>query len=105
MRVDPNNPIDQVYQSTVRNKPVNQEESSEAVNTQKEMAKDKVEISQKAAEYDSVDAAKDRIVNEVEKGTHADRLRQLKADIESGAYYVSSQDIAGAMLGVGNKDE
>ncbi len=105
MRIDPNNSIDQVYSSTMRPKAAGQEEQAQAVEAQKNLPQDKVELSSKAAGYDPVEALKEEAVNDAEKGTRAERLRQLKTEIESGAYYVSGRDIADAILNFGKSND
>ncbi|MGI5891281.1 MAG: flagellar biosynthesis anti-sigma factor FlgM [Bacillota bacterium] len=105
MLIDTKNNIDPILQSTVRSKATTSEAETASSQTHKETAMDRVEISQKASDYDPVRAAKEKVVTEVEKGSRADFLRQLKADIENGAYHVSSQDIASAMINIAKKHD
>lgn len=104
MRVDPKNSAEQLYPSTVRNQGVKPEDTAANAAAQKETPKDKIEISRKAADFGPEKAAAAEITAALEKGARAERLRQLKADIESGAYHISSLDIADVIIGNGEKD-
>ncbi len=105
MRIDQKNNIDQVLHSTIRQKGSVTKGKDQAETLVNQNTKDRVELSKKAADYDPVSAAKDKVISELEKGSDANRLRQLKADIENGVYHISAKDIAGAMLGVLKKGE
>lgn len=100
MKINPNPGVDNIYESVIRKTASENEEHME-IGSQNPAAQDKVEISDKAASYDDLQAFREQVISDVEKGTGADRLRQLKADIESGNYNVSGRDIAEAILNKG----
>jgi anti-sigma28 factor (negative regulator of flagellin synthesis) len=100
MRIDPKNKIDGIYEANIKK---NSSASDNSVKKDKELNKDRVEISKEASNYDELSNIKSEIVSKGEKGTSADKLRRLKAEIENGTYYVSSQDIADAIINSKNK--
>jgi anti-sigma28 factor (negative regulator of flagellin synthesis) len=100
MKINPNLGVDNIYESVIRKTASGNEEHME-IDSQNPAAQDRVEISDKAASYDDLQAFREQVIGDVEKGTSADRLRQLKADIESGNYSVSGRDIAEAILNRG----
>lgn len=95
MRIDPKNNIEGVYETNLKK---NQSITENSVNKDTESNVDRVEISKNAANYDEINSLKESVVRDVEKGADPDRLRSLKAQIENGTYYVSSQDIAGKII-------
>ena len=96
MRIDPKNNLDGIYETNIKKS--NSSTSGNSVNKDTELNKDRVEISEEASNYDELSSVKSEVVSQVEKGTSADKLRKLKSEIENGTYYVSSNDIAGAIL-------
>lgn len=104
MRIEPNNNMESIYESLNRKKVSTREENADTgENTA--VTQDKVEISNTSAVSDGFSTVKSKAVESVEKGTNADRLRQIKVDIETGRYYVSSRDIASSILGKTARDE
>ena len=95
MRIDPKSNIEGIYEANTKK---NQSISENSTNKGNETNIDRVEISKTAESYDELSSVKEAVVNDVEKGASPDKLRSLKAQIENGTYYVSSEDIAGAVL-------
>lgn len=102
IRVDANSNIEGIHEVNIKKNltvPERDLKDGDKIN------EDRVEISETASKYNELSAAKDKIVKEVEASTSPDKLRSLKAQIESGTYHVSSEDIAGAILGLSGKNE
>lgn len=59
---------------------------------------DRIEISQKGLKHGEVLASKSVLANGVEKGARDEKILMLKDKIAKGEYYVSSSDIAEAIL-------
>jgi len=94
MRIDPNGKVDGLHDLHMRRTSQPQENS---VGKSEELKQDRVEISP-AAKRDDLSAIRDEIVSEIEKGASPDRLRRLKAEIQSGKYDVDASDIADAII-------
>ena len=60
--------------------------------------KDKIEISEKGLRHGEVMAAKLRLTESLEKSASEKRIQELREKINSGQYFVSSRDIAEAIL-------
>jgi anti-sigma28 factor (negative regulator of flagellin synthesis) len=94
MRIDPNNKIENIYDTRLHN--VSKKEESAAG----ELSRDRVELSGSAAKKDesAVSAMKNQIVSEVERGASPDKLRRLRSEIQNGTYQRDASDIAEIML-------
>lgn len=95
MRIDPKKQIDIIYETNIKK---NSSTMDNKTNKESELNKDRVEISKAASNYDELSSIKSKIVEGVEKGTSVDKIRKLKAEIENGTYFVSSQDIANSII-------
>lgn len=95
MRIDPKKQLDMVYETNIKK---NLSSSGNKMNKETEFNKDRVEISKSASNYDELSNIKSKVVENVEKGTSVDKIRNLKTEIENGTYYVSSQDIANSII-------
>ncbi len=96
MRIDPKNKVDGVYDALIRK---NTTESASVKHSESDLKRDRVELSQSAEGHDELKAAREEVLREVERGSSPDKLRGIKAKVDSGSYSVSSEDIADAMLG------
>lgn len=59
---------------------------------------DRIEISEKGTRHGEVLAVKTSLVNEVKKETSAEKIQRLTEEVKNGTYFVSSSDIAEAIL-------
>lgn len=96
MRIDPKNKVDGVYDALIRKSTT---ESGTVRQSQTDLKRDRVELSQNAETHDELKTAKEEVLRDVERGSSPDKLRRIKAQVESGSYSVSAEDIAEAMLG------
>jgi len=101
MRVDPKSNIEGIYEANMKK---NATVSDNHTKQDNKLNQDRVEISENASNYDELSSLKAKIVKEVDAPTSPEKLRQLKAKIESGSYQVKSQDIAGAICRLSRKD-
>jgi flagellar biosynthesis anti-sigma factor FlgM len=101
MRINSKSNLEGIYETNLKK---NTTVSEKKEKLEKSLNKDKVEISKTAGNYDQLRPIKEKIVNEVEKGTDPNRLRELKAQIENGTYFVSSQDIASSIMDINGRD-
>ena len=95
MRIDPNSNIEGMHDVGIKNNTTISQNNAQENN---KLNQDRIEFSQAANSFDELSAVKDKVVKEVEASTSPDRLRELKAQIENGTYFVSSEDIAGAIM-------
>ena len=66
MRIDSNNNLEGIYETKSKK---NSMVSENNTNKENQINQDRVEISSAAVNYDEINAMKEKIVNEVEKGT------------------------------------
>lgn len=99
MKVNPKSNIDGVFDSIIK-----KNTSKTSAEKEKGLGRDRVELS-KTSSGSNLDTIKTEIIKGVESSANADRLRELKAKIDSGSYHVSGRDIANAMLKTRNNDK
>jgi|GEM_PF-1346562 len=107
MRIDSKSNVEGIYEKTMK-KDITIADSSNkgnSINEEKKTSQDRIEISRNGSSFDELSSIKEKAVADIEKSTSPDKLRQLKAAIENGTYYVSSEDIAGAIVGSGSNNE
>ena len=102
MRIDSKSNLEGIYETNIKK---NTEVTENGMNKENGISKDRVEISNEASKYDEISSMKEKVVNEVENGTSPEKLRELKAKIENGTYFIDSRDIAGAILNNGIKGQ
>ena len=96
MRIDANGKIDNIHPGGADRLPQSQEEGA---GLEDALKPDRVELSQSAQGKDELTLMKEKIIDELDRGTPPDKLRRLKAEIENGTYQVSASDIAESILG------
>ncbi len=95
MRIDSKSNVDGIYEANLKK---SSKVSENGMSKKDERNIDRVEISSAASSYDEISSIKNKIVDEVEKGTSPEKLRLLKDQIENGTYHISSKDIASALI-------
>jgi len=108
MRIEANGNVDGLYEASMKKDITgaeNKVNSENSVNNTSDIKKqDRVEISEAAAGYDELGAIKEKVVQDVQAGAGPDRLRELKAQIKDGTYFVSSADIAASIINFGKAE-
>jgi len=74
-------------------------ENRAAGNGETGLPRDRVCLSVESEKHGESDVVKTGAAREAEQNTSPEKLRQIKAAIESGSYQVSGEDIADAMIG------
>jgi anti-sigma28 factor (negative regulator of flagellin synthesis) len=100
VKIDPSK-ISDLYEAYARYS----SNANSGVNKESELSKDRVEISDVGMGASSIASLRTRIVSEIETGADEQRLLELKNSIKNGTYYVSNEDIAGAMLNASINDD
>jgi anti-sigma28 factor (negative regulator of flagellin synthesis) len=103
MKINTKNNIEGIYKSNIQRKAPVSDKGAEINN--KQLSRDRIEISKNAAGYDELKTIKAKIAAEVQKGANAEKLHELKNRIETNNYHISSLDIASAMLGLDSNEE
>lgn len=88
------NELDRVY-----NTKLPENNTSKKAKKETTEATDKIVLSDKAKEYSTMNSLTTSVVEEVTRKTSPEKLLKLKNDVAKGNYHVSSNDIAGAILG------
>ncbi len=99
MRIEPGK-IENVYEIQLKN-----DAGSSGENKGREIQKDRIELSSECKSYDEQTSVSKSITSEIESGAGTEKLRKLKAQIQSGTYNVSGEAIAEAMLSYGGKNQ
>lgn len=86
------------YQSVVQSVKQNADAAPKSKTGQAAGRADKVTLSENAAARAGVRRLVSPVAAEVEAGASAERIDELRSAVESGEYYVASEDIADAIL-------
>lgn len=77
-------------------KPV--ENRADGSNDKTGMARDRVCLSEESMKYNELEGIRNAAAQKAEQNVSPEKLRRLKAAVESGTYRVSGEDIAAAMI-------
>lgn len=98
MRVDSKGNIEGIYEKTMKKDLAVSENKLKNEKKEGVLDQDRIDISENAGRCDEFSSIRNKVVDDIEKATSPDKLRQIKAAIENGTYHVSGEDIAGAIL-------
>jgi len=94
MKIDPSK-VAGIYEANVSK---NVSKSNNDVKNEISTSRDRIELSKTGVKYSEISSLKSKVIDEIDKGTDAEKIQSLKAAINNGTYRVSSNDIAAAMI-------
>ncbi|HHV50834.1 MAG TPA: flagellar biosynthesis anti-sigma factor FlgM [Candidatus Avimonas sp.] len=99
MKIGPNtNNLINFYETTAKRAVAGRNTLQDKSVNNSSPVKDKIEISEKGLRHGEVVAAKRNLIESLEKSASEKRIQELREKINSGQYFVSSRDIAEAIL-------
>lgn len=98
MKIDPKKIISMYETQTNRVIPNSGDKKESLDSTIIRGGQDRIELSRRFVKHDEIQTMKANIASQIEKGTSAEKLAQLKYQIKKGTYHVPAEQIAAAII-------